>query len=334
MSTGTQSTTDKKLNTVFFEKYGEFAKNILEVFPELTNDIKKSLDLSNDDKLALFKKEVVPIAGNPERDLTKCPGQVLPCVTLTIDLWESISAASKSAIQDYVSLLSFCCMIEGGDEDGMWNKDHMSKFLETWKEKLSSIDFGTLADKFASMFGMKDGSGNSGMPKLPEKFLKGHIAKLAEELVKDFKPEDFGFTPEEIEALEKDPGRAFEIMMRIYTTKPDAIQKSVHKIANRLKAKVMSGAIKPEEIAREAKELMEEFSENPAFVDIMENFKDMFGFEDMEFARKAGREGSARLSMVRDRLKKKLDAKKAAAAAGTQPQQGSSNSQKKGKGKK
>jgi hypothetical protein len=167
--------------------------------------------------------------------------------------------------------------------------------------------------------GMNDTSGSStgsffglsgGMPKLPERFLKGQIAKLAEELVKDFKPEDFGFTPEEIQTLEKEPGKAFEIMMRIYTTKPDIIQKSIHKIANRLKDKVMKGQIRPDEIAREAKELMEEFSENPAFVDIMENFKDMFGFEDMDLARKAGREGSARLAIVRDRLKKKLDAKK------------------------
>ena len=292
--------------------------------------MKASLELSNDDKLTLFKKDVIPAAGNPNRDTKLCPGTILPRVTLTHELWDSISSNSKTAIQDYVSLLSFCCMIEGGDEDGMWNKEHMSKFLETWKEKLSSLDFGALTDKFASMFGMKDGSGNAGMPKLPERFLKGHIAKLAEELVKDFKPEDFGFTPEEVEALEKEPGRAFEIMMRIYTTKPDVIQKSVHKIANRLKAKVMSGAIRPEEIAREAKELMEEFSENPAFVDIMENFKGMFGFEDMDFARKAGREGSARLSMVRDRLKKKLDARKAA-AEGVQPQQGTQ--QKKGNGK-
>jgi len=330
-NTSTSDTkTDKKLNTVFFEKYEEFAKNILEVFPELSTVVKASLELSTDDKLSLFKKDIVPAAGKPNRDTKLCPGTILPGVTLTDELWNSISSNSKSAIQDYVSLLSFCCMIEGGDEDNMWSKEHMSKFLETWKEKLSSLDFGALAGKFGSMFGMKDGSGNAGIPKLPEKFLKGHIAKLAEELVKDFKPEDFGFTPEEVEALEKDPGRAFEIMMRIYTTKPDVIQKSVHKIANRLKAKVMSGAIRPDEIAREAKELMEEFSENPAFVDIMGNFKDMFGFEDMDFARKAGREGSARLSIVRDRLKKKLDARKAA-ANGVQPQP--ETTQKKGNGK-
>ncbi len=312
-----ESSSTEKLHTVFFEKYNEFAQNLLNVFPELEESITNTLKLSNNDKLNNFKSDVLPLTGNPNRDLKECPNTVLPCVTITNNLWESISDNSKKAIQDYVSLLSFCCVIESGD--GMWDKDHMDKFLDTWKEKLSSIDFSSLVDKFASIFGMNDSSGSSsgsffglsgGMPKLPERFLKGQIAKLAEELVKDFKPEDFGFTPEEIQTLEKEPGKAFEMMMKIYTTKPDIIQKSIHKIANRLKDKVMKGQIRPDEIAREAKELMEEFSENPAFVEIMENFKDMFGFEDMDLARKAGREGSARLAMVKDRLKKKLDAKK------------------------
>jgi hypothetical protein len=43
----------------------------------------------------------------------------------------------------------------------------------------------------------------------------------------------------------------------------------------------------------------------------MESLKSMFGFEDMDMARQAGREGSARLSMVQQRLRKKLEAKKA-----------------------
>ena len=59
---------------------------------------------------------------------------------------------------------------------------------------------------------------------------------------------------------------------------------------------------------------MKEFSENTAFVELMESFRGMFNFSDMETARKAGREGSARLSLVKERLKKKLDAKKGTAS--------------------
>jgi hypothetical protein len=44
----------------------------------------------------------------------------------------------------------------------------------------------------------------------------------------------------------------------------------------------------------------------------MESLKTAFGFEDMDMAKAAGKEGSARLSLVKERLRKKLEAKKAA----------------------
>ena len=48
-----------------------------------------------------------------------------------------------------------------------------------------------------------------------------------------------------------------------------------------------------------------------------------FGFEDMDLAKKAGREGSARLSMVKERLKKKASEKEAKKAAVAQQAVGS-----------
>ena len=56
---------------------------------------------------------------------------------------------------------------------------------------------------------------------------------------------------------------------------------------------------------------MKEFSENTSFVELLESFRTMFDMKDMGVARQAGREGSARLSIVKERLKKKLDSKKA-----------------------
>jgi hypothetical protein len=76
----------------------------------------------------------------------------------------------------------------------------------------------------------------------------------------------------------------------------------------------VSGAIRPQEIAREAEELMKEFAGHSSFVEMMEGLKSAFGMEDMETARQAGRESSARMSIVRDRLRKKLDKKNAATA--------------------
>jgi hypothetical protein len=69
---------------------------------------------------------------------------------------------------------------------------------------------------------------------------------------------------------------------------------------------VQSGSIRPDDIAREAEELMKEFAGNSSFVDMMKGVKSAFGMEDMDTARAAGKEGSARLSMARERLRKKL----------------------------
>jgi hypothetical protein len=111
---------------------------------------------------------------------------------------------------------------------------------------------------------------------------------------------------------EKNPSRAFDILFQVFTNNPTIIQKTVQRIGKRLQQKIASGAIRPQEIAREAEELMKEFASNPSFVEMMEGIKSAFGFEDMGLARAAGRESSARLAMVKERLRKKAADKGAA----------------------
>ena len=137
------------------------------------------------------------------------------------------------------------------------------------------------------------------------------MAKLAQEIVKDIKPEDLGLDPAMLADCEKDPSRAFSVLFSTFKNNPGIIQKVIAKIGNRIQQKIKTGAIRMEEIAREAEELMKEFADNPSFVEMMESIKKTFGFEDMGMAKKAGKEGSARLAMVRDRLRKKLDKRKA-----------------------
>ena len=223
----------------------------------------------------------------------------------------------------------------GTESEGVGSeKSWMNDVMGAWKDKLGSMDFEGLFKKFSNIFGAdaKDSSGadvpaadggaggaagaaGAGggfkMPKLPEKFLKGQLAKLAEEIVKDIKPEDLGLSPEMLEECEKSPSRAFELLIQMFTKNPAIIQTTIKKIGKRLQQKIQSGAIRPQEIAREAEELMKEFAGNSEFVDMMGTFKSAFGFENMDVARAAGREGSARLSMVQERLRKKLEARKA-----------------------
>jgi len=300
--------------SVFQTKYDEFAKELRETFPELATVIQAALALTPLERLQQFQA-AVKVTSAPADPI----GTVLPGVTLTAATWATLSPSNQKVIWEYVRLLSMCCFLEGfgapGAEDG---KGWMDEVMGDWKEKLGKMDFEGLLKKFSGIFSFGDGKDVSGnktggfsMPKLPERFMKGQLAKLAEEIVRDIKPEDLGITPEAMAECEKSPSRAFDLLVQLFTKNPDAIQSMVKKIGKRLQQKIQSGAIRPQEIAKEAEELMKEFAGNADLVGMMESLKSTFGFEDMDMAKAAGKEGSARLSLVKERLRKKLEAKNA-----------------------
>jgi hypothetical protein len=310
MSEGKKNTVVPDAPSVFQTKYDAFAKELLETFPELAESLRAALALTPIERLQRFQATVKVTA-----DSTINCGTLLPGVTLTDAVWASLSPSNQKAIWEYVRLLTMCCFLEGFGTPEEHGKGWMDEVMGDWKEKLGKVDFDGLLGKFSKMFdfGAKDTSGNTGgfkMPKLPEKFLKGQLAKLAEEIVRDIKPEDLGLTPEVMAECEKSPSRAFDLLVQLFTKNPEKIQGMIKRIGKRLQQKVQSGAIRPQEIAAEAEELMKEFAGNTDMVGMMESLKSAFGFEDMDMARAAGRDGSARLSAVKERLRKKLDAKK------------------------
>jgi hypothetical protein len=327
---------DATETSVFQTKYNEFVEDLLGALPEYTSQIQAAKALNDNVRLTRFQEEVKvgnALGSSEEADNVKNPGRVLPGVEITDAVWASLSENTRKAIWEYVRILSICCFMEAGFTEGSkpaWMDDAMKDM----KEKLESVDFQNIIKKFMTFFkgaeGKEGAAGampegmpagfeklfESGFPKIPEKFLKGHMAKLAQEIVKDITPEDLGISPEMIGECEKNPSRAFDILFQVFGSNPGNIQKIVQRIGKRLQQKIMSGAIRPQEIAREAEELMKEFAENSSFVDMMDGIKNAFGFQDMDLARAAGRESSARLSMVKDRLKKKASEKEAKKAAG------------------
>jgi hypothetical protein len=310
--------------SVFQRKYDEFIEDLLGAIPEHSAELQYAKSLTHEERLKKFQEEI-KIDIQSESDSNN-PGKILPGVQITDSVWSSLSENTHKAIWEYLRILSMCCFMEsgfgeGGNEKPEWMNDAMNEM----KDKLKDIQFGDTFKKFAGFFNKEsnsenseDASGNSDffnkIPKIPEKFLKGHLAKLAEELIKDIKPEDLGINQELLSECEKSPSRAFDILFSVFANNPTIIQQTVQRIGKRLQQKIMSGQIRPQEIAREAEELMKEFSSNSSFVDMMDGLKSAFGFEDMDLARQAGKEGSARLAMARDRLRKKLEKKKAAAA--------------------
>jgi hypothetical protein len=297
------------MESVFATKYAEFAKDLQATFPELGDNIIDALSLTEKGRLNEFKAKVLP-GCSPKRDTKKCPGVVLPGVVITESMWETTSAKTKKAIQEYLTILSFSVLIQQGTENDVsgspFTAGWAKKMMEDMKAKMEGIDFTKISEKIAELFG----SGMDGMPSLPEKFMKGQIARLAEEIVKDIKVEDFGLDPAEFESCSSDPSKAFQLMMEIFTKNPQKLQETMMKLTKKLQQKIQSGAIRPKELVAEAEELMKTFSDNPQFVSMMESFRQGFGFNEDDLAAATGTPSNPRLSLVQQRLRKKLEARK------------------------
>lgn len=345
---------------MFQQKYNEFVEDLRGALPEYEDALSAALVLSAEDRLTRFQQEVKTANMFHEHQHTEVheinPRRILPGVELTDAIWAGLSENTQKAIWEHTRVLSICCLMEAGfsqDTQPKWVEDAFSQAMKDVQDKMKSTDLEgvlkTFMAYFQSMKGDADDSKDAkddakeasssasapkkglfenGFPSLPEKFMKGHLARLAQEIVKDITPADLGITAEQLKECEKDPSRAIHILFSTFTERPDVIQKVVAKIGKRLQQKVASGSIRPQEIAREAEEMMKEFSENSSFVDMMENIKRAFGMEDMDIARKTGNEGSARMSLVRDRLRRKLEKKKETQA------QASASASAKGKSKK
>ena len=288
------------MENTFYSKYDEFCVDLEGACPELKDKILEARNLPKESLIDEYAKVFTA------RQKDKSIHTVLPGVVIPESLWSSLSDKSKKAIEEYNSILDLCSIYHSGDVNGI-SQEWVNKIMGEWQSKMENIDFNKISSKFFDLFGKS----KDDMPPLPEKFLKGHMAKLAEDLIKEFNPEEFGFSREDLEECEKNPAKSFEILMNISTKNPYLIQNALKKIGKRLQEKIQSGQIKPQELAQEAEELMKEFQTNPAFVEILEGFRSAFNFEDMDLARATGNEGSARLSLVKQRLKKKLEAKKA-----------------------
>ena len=295
------------LPKVFLDKYAEFAVELQKTCPELRSDIDMAMFISDADKVAQFKERVLPSC-SPKRNPKVSPGVVLPGVFITDELWATFSDSAQEAVQQHLTLLSFCLLVDAGTKDDVngsdWTETWAKKMMEEMKDKMAGIDFSSIGEKISELFG------EGKFPQLPEKFLKGQIARLAEEIVKELNIEDFGISPADVEETKKNPAKTFEIMMGLFSKNPQVLQGTVQKLSKKLQQKIQSGALRPKELMAEAEELMKVFSDNPQFVTMMESFRNAFGAREADFERAAGNQPNPRLSLVKERLKRKLEERK------------------------
>lgn len=305
------------LDSIFQAKYEEFASSLIDAFPELEDVVKTSLTADKADREKMYKVLVMPGAGNPKRDPLEAPGMVLPGVFINEATWSSCSEGTKKAINQFLSILTFSIAMKDGKSSDFGFGDEAFKawadtFMDQWRGKMDRGEFDSFTKRFSDLFGSDGGR----LPPFPEKLRKGKLVKLAEEIVRELKPEEFGLDAETVKQCETDPSKAFEVIMNSTMRNPEKLQGAMKRIMKRLQEKFQRGEFKPQELAAEAEEMMKEFSENPAFVDMMDSMRKAFSFEgNMEGAKAAGMEQSVRMNIIKERLRRKAEANAAARAS-------------------
>ena len=281
-----------------------FCEDLIPTFPELATAI-AALQAR---PVADVEKEFVALwKSNPAvltlRDATYLfSHDFLPNVRVTEALWKEVSEMTHKAIWNHLQTLALlsAASFDAGSLD-------LSGMMNQMKEMAESPMMKSMMEKLKEMMG-SGVSGEKPAFKIPERLFKGQIAKMAEELAREFKPEDFGLSPEVLES--SDPTKIFGYLQEIFTRKPELLMAGAKRIAQKIQAKFERGELKREDLMREAEEMMKEFSDNPMFSELFGGLTEMLHGSDKE----TGHEGSARRREVQERLRKKLDAKKAAAA--------------------
>lgn len=310
----------------FSNTYTQFLNELKDTFPEFLPALVAASELPDAQAqfTALWRPYTADAAAKNAAIFTTAGIGLVPGVTMTAALWSELSSATQNAIWKYISSL---LLLAATDDDSLWDLSGFKTSLSTMMAHMTSGGgFGTegadlsgaLPEGFASLF-EKLSSMGAGFPdlsgvlpgnfKIPERLFKGHIAKIAEELVKEFKPEDFGINPELLES--KDPARVFTYLQEVFTKKPEMLMNAAQKIGKKLQAKFARGDINRDEIIREAEELMKEFSDNDAFSSLFGSLGEMFKGSEPEGS------PSARRREVQERLRKKAAEKKARTESST-----------------
>ena len=306
----------------FDATFRQFLEELRLTFPEFSSELDSAVAKSAEENRATFlniwrihTSDVV----HQKATLFDEGIEIVPGVRMTKKLWSELSEGSQTAIWKYLSSL---LLLGASESTEGWDLSGFQHDLEEMLKKLKDGDglpgLGNMKEMFekiskmAETFGFKDFGDMKDKFKFPERMFKGHLAKIIHELVAEFKPEDFGITPELVES--NDPAKVFEILQEIFTKNPEMLTKAAEKIGKKIQAKFQRGEIRREDIIQEAEELMKEVSENDVFSSLFGTIGEMMKNSE----KSSGNEGSARRREVQERLRKKKadkDAKKSAEAS-------------------
>ena len=314
--------------TSFATTLKSFCDELALTFPELKTTITRAVSTTP----ALYWRSWVGgldilLTKNASKLFDERKGFVVGAVRLTTQDWIEMSEKTHAAVWKYLRTL----VLEAAMEQNMEGveTETMQKLMDIMTaEKMDTDPMSAASDMFedsmghlkplmeklkglmGSAGGFMDGSGSPfadfKMPEIPERLRTGHIAKMAEDMAKQFDPKEFGIDPALLTG-----DNVEEIMKRlaeIYQKDPSQLIAGAKRMAEKIKKQILGGSIKREDLLAEAQEFVALFKEHPMFKEVMSKVSGMGNLAEMFGG--GNSEPSDRRRVVQERLRKKMAARK------------------------
>ena len=322
-----------------------FCGELLLTFPELEPQITRATSLTAAQFWRSWQTGLdVLLIRDSATLLSTRGGFLMGAVRLTPAVWAEISVTTQGAIWRYLRTLTLEAALELG-VDGLDTEimqklmaimtaeriekggvdaeaetselfDESMKHLSPLMERLKGLIGSSVGGAAGGLGSFMDLSGFT-MPEIPERLRNGRIAKLAEDMAKQFDPKEFGIDPA---ALSGD--NVEEILKRLaemYQRDPTLLIAGAKKVAERIKKQILGGSLNRDELIAEAQEFINIFKEHPQFKDMISKATGLMGAGGLaEMFGSAGggsSEPSERRRAVQERLRKKLAARNASSSS-------------------
>jgi len=310
--------------TTFTKTLTAFCDDLRLSLPELSTQIDRAATMVPADFLKAWRPHLVTLK---TRDVTalfqKRGGSLLGSVMINKKVWAELSEKTQGIIWKYLRTLALEATIEVGLDK--MDEPTMELLLEILAEERGNTvptpsteglkqtfedamkNMKPLLDRLKEFMGASFDVSGSVFPDIPEHLRNGRIAKLAEELTKQFDPLEFGIDPELLK------GDNLEVILTTlastFKDDPTKLMTGAKAMAEKIKKKISNGSIKREELLEEAKEFMALFKDHPLFKEAISKAEGMMG-GGLNSMFSSDAEPSARRSTVQERLRKKMAERK------------------------
>jgi hypothetical protein len=322
--------------SAFTKTLTSFCEELRLTFPELSAPVDRATRITPEQFWHTWGKSLsILLERDVKRFMEERGGFLVGAIRLTPALWSELSEKTQGAIWKYMRTMALEAAMEL-HLDSM-DTDTMQTLMdiltaerleaggaeadvaasEMFEETMGHLN--PLMEKLKGMMGgFMDVSGLADipLPEIPERLRNGRIAKLAEEMAKQFKPEEFGIDP----ALLKGDN-VEDILKRLaelYQRDPTLLIAGAKRVAERIKKQILGGSLNREELVAEAQEFVTLFKEHPLFKEAIAKFQGLVGeggLAEMFGGASSAGAPSERRRAVQERLRKKMEARRGGGAA-------------------